>query len=229
VIEAWSPIHLRNALKAIYWKADRPAVSAMTFWEDSQKYLYLPRLKERRVLENAVHKGAASTDFFGTAFGESGGKYEGFQFGTGNAQFDDTLLLIDPEAAKTYAATLVVAPSVRTPLPEVGGIPAGVQRPLGIIPEPGGGGIVVPPPPPTPGGPKAHAFFGSVDVKSSTAKARLIELADEVIALLGQDPQGTVKITLNLEGEFPNGAPDHIKRGVSENAKALGFKSATWE
>jgi hypothetical protein len=68
-----------------------------------------------------------------------------------------------------------------------------------------------------------------VDVKAPAAKAKLMELADEIISLLGQDPHGSVKITLNIEGDFPDGAPDHIKRGVSENAKALGFKNATWE
>jgi len=224
VIDAWSPIHLRNTLKGLYWKGDRSTVSASTFWEDSQKYLYLPRLKERRVLEQAIHKGAASTDFFGTAFGESGGKFEGFQFGTGNVQFDDTLLLIEPEAAKAYAAALVVPPP---PLPEVGGAQGGIQPPL--MPPTPEGSTPPPPTPPVQSGPKAHAFFGAVDIKAPTAKAKLMELTDEVISLLSQDPQGSVKVTLNIEAEFPNGAQDHIKRGVSENAKALGFKNATWE
>jgi predicted AAA+ superfamily ATPase len=43
VIEAWSPIHLRAKLKEFYWKADKPTVGAMAFWDDSLKYLYLPR------------------------------------------------------------------------------------------------------------------------------------------------------------------------------------------
>ena len=83
--------------------------------------------------------------------------------------------------------------------------------------------------PPSPTGPKAFTFFGSVDVKAPTAKAKLMELADEIIALLDQDPQGSVKVTLNIEAEFPNGALDHIKRGVSENARVLGFKNSIWE
>jgi len=227
VIEAWSPIHLRNTLKGLYWKEDRSSVSASTFWEDSQKYLYLPRLKERRVLEQAIHKGAATMDFFGTAFGESGGKFEGFQFGTGNVQFDDTLILIEPEVAKAYASAIVVPPPSQPPLPEVGNIQGGVQQPL--TPTTAGGSTQLSPVPSVPTGPKAHAFFGAVDVKAPTAKAKLLELADEIISLLSQDPQGTVKVTLNIEAEFPNGAADHIKRGVSENARMLGFKNATWE
>lgn len=69
VITTWSPIHLRAKLKELYWKADKLAVGALAFWEDTLRYLYLPRLKNREVLAQAVTKGAASKDFFGTAYG----------------------------------------------------------------------------------------------------------------------------------------------------------------
>ena len=97
VIATWSPIHLRTKLKELYWKADKPAVKAVDFWEDTLRYLYLPRLKDRGVLAQAVVKGAGTRDFFGTAYGQSGDTHEGFKFGDSNVQFDDTLLLIDPE------------------------------------------------------------------------------------------------------------------------------------
>ena len=106
VIETWSPIHLRAKLKELYWKGGKPAVGAMAFWEDSLRYLYLPRLKNRHSLSKAIQAGAATRDFFGTAYGQSGENYEGFQFGDGNVQFDDTLLLIEPEAAKQYEASI---------------------------------------------------------------------------------------------------------------------------
>ena len=57
--------------------------------------------------------GAASRDFFGTAYGKHDGKFDGFRFGSDNIQIDDTLLLIDPDAAKAYEAsqrTSVVVP-----------------------------------------------------------------------------------------------------------------------
>jgi predicted AAA+ superfamily ATPase len=102
VIETWSPIHLRDELKRLYWKDGKTAVEAMTFWEDSLKYLYLPRLRNRSSLSNAIRSGAATKDFFGTAYGQRGETYEGFRFGDGNVQFDDTLLLIEPAAANQY-------------------------------------------------------------------------------------------------------------------------------
>src|SRR5262245_52649661 len=53
VITTWSPIHLRDKLKELYWKSDKSAIRAMIFWEDTMRYLYLPRLKNPKVLEQA--------------------------------------------------------------------------------------------------------------------------------------------------------------------------------
>ena len=102
VIVAWSPIHLRALLRALYWKEDRPDVKAMAFWEDTLRYLYLPRLRYRDVLASAIRTGAASRDFFGIAYGQNSGRYEGFALGTNTVQVDDTLLLIEPDTAKAY-------------------------------------------------------------------------------------------------------------------------------
>jgi hypothetical protein len=54
-------------------------------------------------------------------------------------------------------------------------------------------------------------------------------LVEEVINNLASDPQAELKITVEINADFPNGASDQIKRVVSENAKALGFKTWTWE
>jgi DNA-directed RNA polymerase specialized sigma subunit len=55
------------------------------------------------------------------------------------------------------------------------------------------------------------------------------EIAEEIIAVLNSDPNATLKVTLEIAADFPQGAPDHIKRAVSENANALGFKRKDWE
>ncbi len=102
VITIWSPIHLRTKLEELYWKEGQTSAKAMPFWEDTLRYLYLPRLKNRDVLARAIQSGAKSRDFFGIAYGQSGDKFDGFQFGDASVQFDDTLLLIKPEVAKRY-------------------------------------------------------------------------------------------------------------------------------
>jgi hypothetical protein len=63
----------------------------------------------------------------------------------------------------------------------------------------------------------------------ATAKMRLVQLAEELINNLASDSQAQIKITVEINADFPNGATEQIKRSVSENAKSLGFKTSAWE
>lgn len=38
-------------------------------------------LKSKEVLEQVIHAGAKTKDFFGTAYGQTNGKFEGFRLG----------------------------------------------------------------------------------------------------------------------------------------------------
>ena len=223
VTTTWSPIHLRDELKKLYWKADKPAIGGMAFWEDTQRYLYLPRLKSRQVLEQAIVKGAGSRDFFGTAYGQHEGKFDGFKFGDANVQLDDTLLLIEPQAAKAYEAANppVVTPGPTLPGTGPGPIPPGPTPPGPVSPEPSAPGSV-----PTT---KSRGFHGNVSINAATAKMRLVQVAEEIIAVLAADPNAEVKVTLEIQVGFPTGASDQTKRAVTENARTLGFKNADWE
>jgi predicted AAA+ superfamily ATPase len=217
VIATWSPIHLRTKLKELYWKEGQSATGAMSFWEDTLRYLYLPRLKDRDVLAQAIRNGAASRDFFGIAYGQRDGSFEGFHLGNENVQFDDTLLLIEPEAAGAYEEKTRPAP---TPIP-------GSGQPVPPAPGP------VPPIPPGPGlspiPSKSRSFHGTVEVTPATAKMRMVQIAEEIVSVLTSDPNASVKVVVEISAEFPNGAKDAVKRAVSENARSLGLKSADWE
>jgi len=211
VITTWSPIHLRTKLKDLYWKDGRTTAGAMAFWEDTVRYLYLPRLKTREVLAQAIRSGAVTRDFFGTAYGQTGASFEGFKLGDGSVQFDDTLLLIDAEAARAYEESH--RPTV----------PAGGP---GMIAPP----VVVPPTPATPGATTApRSFHGTAEIAAATAKVGLVRLADEIIAVLCSDPNASVKVVVEVSAEFPDGTKEQVKRAVSENARSLGLKTADWE
>jgi predicted AAA+ superfamily ATPase len=222
VIETWSPIHLRAKLKDLYWKGDRPAVGALAFWEDSLRYLYLPRLKSREVLAAAVRTGAASPDFFGTAYGLTDGKYDGFQLGNGGVALNDTLLLIEPEAAKQHAIARKILNDKEIPDDET----SKTTTTLVVINDPQSRHRQVPAPQPVS---IPRTFRGRVEVNAALAKSKLNTIAEEVIELLASDPNATVRITLEIDAEFPQGASDTIRRGVSENANSLGFKTKDWE
>jgi predicted AAA+ superfamily ATPase len=223
VITTWSPIHLRTKLKELYWKDGQPNAKAMAFWEDTLRYVYLPRLKSRDVLAHAIQSGAKSRDFFGTAYGQSGDTFDGFQFGNAGIQFDDTLILIEPETAKQYEER---------------------QSKTGEPAKPTGTGEFAEPSSPkfSPQGtdgssapttaapqPRARSFHGTAEVAPATAKMRLVQLADEIISVLSSDPNAVVKVTVDITVEFPDGATDQVKRAVSENARTLGLKNSDWE
>ena len=61
-------------------------------------------------------------------------------------------------------------------------------------------------------------------------KERLLGRGDEEnINLLASDPTAALKITVEINAEFSEGASDQIKRAVSENATSLEFGTKTWE
>ena len=76
---------------------------------------------------------------------------------------------------------------------------------------------------------KAKSFYGSASVAPAAATIRLVQIAKEIIALLTSDPNAEVKIRVEIEATFANGAQDQTKRAVSENAKTPGFGNAEWE
>lgn len=234
VIETWSPIHLRTTLRDVYWKEGKASVGAMAFWEDSLRYLYLPRLMNRITLSQAIRSGTATREFFGTAYGQNGEDYEGFHLGDGDVQLDDTLLLIEPGAAAQYEA------SRKTPddsgKVDLGGGSGGDATPVGTTgtgSRTGGQGGPVPGTVPGTGGaphpPRARSFHGSVPILPSGAKVRLVDVANEIISILASDPNAKLEITLEINAEYPGGVSDQIKRAVSENATSLGFKTKSWE
>ncbi|MEN3165217.1 ATP-binding protein [Tistrella mobilis] len=228
VITTWSPIHLRAKLKELYWKNGQNAASAAGFFEDTLRYLYMPRLKSRDVLAQAIRAGAASKDFFGTAYGEANGRFEGFSFGGGTVVFDDTLLLVEPQAAQACEDANRPAPFPAAPVD--------ATTVIGVAEEPSvyvsNGGSVLPRPvtaAPIPAAAKPRTFYVSAEVSPEIAKMRLVQIADEIVSVLTSDPKATVRLVVEISAEFPDGAGDGMRRTVSANADALGLKSADWE
>ena len=222
VVTEWAPIHLRTKLRELYWKEGQPVAVAKAFWEDALRYLYLPRFRNRDVLARVIRSGAETRDFFGTAYGQHDGKFEGFQLGSASVQFDDSLLLIEPEVANKYANSQskpAGIPLSTTPSTAQAQTPLNGSAAASVIPGMDGGTGLA----------RSHSFHGSAEVAAATAKMRLVQIADEIVSLLVADPNASVKVTLEVSAEFPDGAKESTKRAVSENARTLGLKSADWE
>ena len=210
VITTWSPIHLRTKVKELYWKGGEPAAAAMAFWQDTLRYLHLACVKDRDMLAKAIQNGVASRDLFGTAYCQHDRKFDGFQLGTGNAQLDDTLLLIEPGAARAYEEKMRPGPA---PAPE-----SGLPSPTPPGPEP-------PVPSPRWVRPLPKAFHATVEVEPATVKMRLVQIADEIVSVLGWDPSASVKVVVEMSAEFPAGAKDTVKRACRRTRGAWASRA----
>lgn len=227
VISTWSPIHLRSKLRELYWKNGVVSVPVKTVWDAIEKHMFMPRLANRGVLEQAILKGCESRDFFGTAYSQSGDRFEGFKFGEASIQVDNTLLLIEPAAAAAYSAAqkqgeLQEAAPAQGPGSQ---IPVGAPTPASVVKQTSGSAS----PSTAACAARARSFRGHVEINAATAKIKLVSVAEEVISVLALDPNATVKVTVEIDAEFPQGASEQTKRAVSENAAALGFKTKVWE
>ncbi len=157
-------------------------------------------------------------------YGQDGDKYTGFHVGEGNVQFDDTLLLIEPNAASEYAAPLQRAKEAEDATRKAAegaatnGSSSGDSTISGTTSQTTGGTVTgggtgpVGPGPTPPSKPKS--FHGSIQIKPSTAKMHLVQVAEEIISILAGDPNANLEITLEINAEFPFGASDQIKRAV---------------
>jgi hypothetical protein len=189
--------------------------------EDFGRYLYLPRVRDSGVLLGAIRDGFSlltwEKDSFAYAesYDEGAGRYRGLRGGQQvfSVDTESPALLVKAEIARKQidAETTPEPPPVDGPRP----------IPTGPGPEP------VPPTPPEAAKPKR--FHGTVDLDPERVGRDAGRIADEVISHLSGLVGANVKVTLEIEAEIPNGAPDNVVRTVTENSRTLKFKNQGFE
>ena len=55
------------------------------------------------------------------------------------------------------------------------------------------------------------------------------QIADEVVAHLSSQPRAKVTVTLEIEAEIPDGAPENVVRTITKNSRTLRFTSHGFE
>jgi hypothetical protein len=76
---------------------------------------------------------------------------------------------------------------------------------------------------------KPKRFHGSVPLNSIRVGLDASRVADEVIAHLTALPNASVKVTLEIEADIPEGAADNVVRTVTENSRTLRFSDQGFE
>lgn len=236
LIAEWSPIHLAHMLKTWFWKDDNFAINAVEVWQKTCCYLYLPRLRDADTLRTTMGAGVSSRDFFGLAYGHQEGRFLGFHFAENTSViFDDSLLLIEPNAASEFAAKLAAEIAERDAVAKAaaGGNSTGGST---ATPAKEGSGVV------TGGGSgastttttaassaKKRVFYGTVDLDPVKAKLQFSDVAEEVILLFAQRPDVKVRISIEIEAESNSGFDEDLQRSVRENCDQLKFKNRAFE
>jgi len=221
-------VRLRMALDRLW--AERPHVTVGELCEWLPRYLYLPRVKDRDTILDAVHDGASvlitdDTFAIAEAFDDASGRYLGLRLGGGSpAALDNRTCLVKPDVARRQQAEDVQ----RYPLPRTGHETiAEPEVPTGEPPAPADRDTM--PPPTSPARAKPTAFVGSVTLNGARVGRDAGKIAEEVLSHLEALPGAEVEVTLEVHIRVPEGVDDDVVRTVSENAHVLGFKHVSFE
>ena len=223
----WSPIHLKNLLSQWYFKDGATDAPALKVYQDTCHYLYLPRLVNDQVYQNAIGQGLDSDDFFGFASGKDGDRYLGFRFGNGGIPtLDDSCVLIDKNAAEVYREKTKPVPQ---PIPTA---------------QPTSGNTMPYPPldnstivQPTTGEATTSAinssikkqFYGNTDLDPVKAKIDFATIVDEVVQQFTSKLGVEVSISVEIQAKSKDGFDEALQRTIKENCNVLRFNSSEFE
>lgn len=76
---------------------------------------------------------------------------------------------------------------------------------------------------------KPKRFHGSVELDSTRVGRDASRIADEVLSHLSGLVGSNLRVTLEVEAEIPDGAPENVVRTVTENSRTLKFTSHGFE
>jgi predicted AAA+ superfamily ATPase len=220
--------------KVPLWRGDAKShVSVKQLVEDFARYLYLPRLKDSTVLLRAISDGVNLMiwqDAFGFAdsYDETTGRYLGLRGGT----------LIN--LADAHSPALVVKPDVafnqieaERKVPEsngTGATPGGnAGDGAGAGNSTGEGSGTGKTPGTAAGTAKPKRFHGTATLDATRVGRDASRIAEEVISHLAGLMGATVTVTIEIEVQIPQGAPDNVVRTVTENSRTLRFTSQGFE
>ncbi len=224
LVTALAGTRLRLELDRVpLWRGDHVAVKQLA--EDFARYAYLPRLRDPAVLVGAVRDGLTlllwnhESFAYADSFDEAAGRYLGLRCGKDVALAPDnpTGLLVRPEIAQRQREGDEEVSAGRSDRSD------GSGRSVRSETVPGN---PTPTPPPKKG---PRRYHGTVTLDPARVGRDAGRIADEVIAHLVGLVGANVRVTLEIEAEIQDGAPEHVVRTVTENGRTLKFASQGFE
>jgi len=203
---------LWHALKPI-WPDDRDHLPIAELADWFSTYVYLPKLRDRVVLETSIRDAVAKLDpQFGYAdgFDETNAKYQGLIWAKDPPQpFPATAMLVSDAATKRQLAEKATA---------------GQAVPAGALAAPGESSGVTVHTPSTAEPRKARRFYGSVELDMVRPVKAFDAVLNAVIMELQRTQGAKVKLTLEIEAVAEEGFSENDVSVVRDNARQLKFK-----
>jgi hypothetical protein len=204
---------LWHALKPI-WPDDRPHLSIAEIADWFSAYVYLPKLRDRVVLENSIRDAVAKLD---PQFGYA----DGFDEATG--KYHKLIWAKNPPELISITAVLVREAEAESRLSEerAAGPTLGPGSPPRHESEPG---TTRSAPGPTPVR-KPRRFYGSVEIDLVRPVKSFDAILNAVVMELQRTSGAKVTLTLEIEAEANDGFAETEVGVVRDNARQLKFKS----
>ncbi|MGH2970478.1 MAG: AAA+ family ATPase, partial [Solirubrobacteraceae bacterium] len=217
LIAGYSGARLRMDLDRVpLWRGADVALHDL--WSFYTQYLYLPRLRDARVLLEAVADGVALMTWrqdgfaYADAFDEEASRYVGLRAGEG-------VLLSDPVGRVVQASVADAQLEAERREATATGAQAadGATTSDGDDTDPGdGSGTAV-----------LRRFHGSVELDPTRMTRDASEVAEAVVAHLNGLLGASVRVTVEIDAELPDGVSDDVVRTVTENAGVLKFDAGS--
>lgn len=229
VATATSPLQLALTFdQHLRSRWNRGHISVGELWQYHLRYPYMPRLRDRNVLIDAIRSVMTDAGWSQRGFAladeydDTTGDYIGLRIPFDSADagvVEDTTLLVAPRLAqeqyirsRTTAAASSEAAHLST---DTANAPTNVTGAPTRVPR----GT-----PPTAVTPVANARFeGDVDLSPrNDLRAQMVTLVDELLIHLQQADPDTFEIRLSISADKADGFEQSTVRTVSENARGLG-------
>jgi uncharacterized protein len=206
------PIRLNRDLEKYIW-ADKPHLHLGELWEYHNRYVYLPRLRDRDVLAKTVLAAVSQTVpgpfAYAEQYDESTGEYQGLVI---EMAFNAPVTI----NSESVIVRIEVAEQNR-PIPTDQTDGTGTETSDGVQEEP------VDYPPVEPVAKLPTRFRGSVMLSSDRPARDMHQVVEAIVEQLSTIPGATVEIRLEIDAEVPSGIDKSKVRTLTENANTLGF------
>ena len=228
------PRRLRMAMDEALWPYAEH-ISCRQLRDYMASYLYLPRLRDERVLIDTIERGVGTTtlDHFAYADGYDAhtDRYLGLVHGQRpQVTLDDESVIVKPEVAERQREAEAVSENTHDQQGSetAGPAPTRAQPATTGVSDPrttGSEGAD----PGAPDTPTPTRFFATADLTADRLGRDAGMIAEEIVRHLAAVPGAKVRVSLEIDAELSRGVDTETQRTVSENCDALKFKSHGFE